>query len=89
MAHRSRGELLHYEREPQEVLDSMKQQMGSMAFAAQYLQSPVPLGVNLIRWEWFRRWTQLPDRKVYGGQIVQSWDTASKTSELNDHDLSP
>jgi predicted phage terminase large subunit-like protein len=83
---RPAGELLHPEREPRPVLDELKQAMGSMAFSAQYLQRPVPLDGNLIRWEWFRTWTQLPDRQRVS-EIIQSWDTASKAAELNDYSV--
>ncbi|PZV37171.1 phage terminase large subunit [Mesorhizobium kowhaii] len=65
----------------------LKRAMGSMAFSAQYLQSPVPLGGNLIRWDWFRRWTELPEKERFTQEIVQSWDTASKAAELNDYSV--
>lgn len=84
---RQSGDLLHPEREPQHVLDEQKQAMGSMAFSAQYLQRPVPIGGNLIRWDWFRPWHQLPDRDSGRVQVVQSWDTASKAAELNDYSV--
>jgi hypothetical protein len=47
------GELLHPQREPQEVLDEFKRSMGSLDFAAQYQQEPVAEGGNLIKWKWF------------------------------------
>lgn len=84
---RAAGELLQPEREPQHVLDELKRAMGSMAFSAQYLQMPVPLGGNLIRWDWFRTWTELPEKDRHMQQIVQSWDTASKATELNDYSV--
>lgn len=84
--HRSAGELLHPEREPRSVLDDLRAAMGSAAFSAQYLQQPIPAGGNLIQWEWFGHYTQLPDRK-YPVQLVQSWDTASKATELNDYSV--
>ena len=47
---------------------------------------PVPLGGNMIKWEWFNffsDWPALPE----GAIIVQSWDTASTTSELADYSV--
>ena len=52
------GELLHPQREPQEVLDEFKRSMGSLDFAAQYQQEPVAEGgqpdqmevVRLLYW---------------------------------------
>lgn len=84
--HRRAGDLLHPEREPQSVLDDLRAAMGSAAFSAQYLQQPVPAGGNMVQWEWFSKWTQLPERK-YPAKLVQSWDTASKASELNDYSV--
>jgi predicted phage terminase large subunit-like protein len=80
---RSIGELLHPEREPQAVLDELKAAMGSQSFSAQYQQAPVPPGGALIRSDWFRRYAREPKRER-GDRIVQSWDTASKTSATND-----
>ena len=85
--HRKKGDLLHPEREPQSVLDEMRTAMGSAIFSAQYLQKPVPTGGNMVKWEWFRRWTTPPEMEKYKTQIVQSWDTASKGGELNDYSV--
>ena len=42
--HRRVGDLLHPEREPLQVLESMRQSLGSDLFSAQYQQAPVPEG---------------------------------------------
>ena len=84
---RRKGDLLHPEREPQSVLDEMLASMGTAIFSAQYLQKPVPTSGNLVKWEWFRRWTKLPEKEKHKTQIVQSWDTASKGGELNDYSV--
>jgi predicted phage terminase large subunit-like protein len=80
---RAAGSLLHPDREPMSVLDEQKASMGSQAFSAQYQQAPVPPGGALVQWAWFKTYTQLPKR-TSGDRIVQSWDTASKTSATND-----
>ena len=82
--HRRAGELLHPEREPQSVLDELRANMGSAAFSAHYQQQPVPPGGNMVKWAWFGQWTELPQRKSYSSKIVQSWDTASKGTQLAD-----
>jgi predicted phage terminase large subunit-like protein len=77
------GDLLHPKREPREVLDEIKRSMGSLDFAAQYQQSPVPIGGNLVKWNWFRLEeypTPMPNDK-----IIVSWDTAMSPSELADY----
>jgi predicted phage terminase large subunit-like protein len=78
------GELLHSARESQSVLDDMKSAMGSAVFAAQYQQSPVPPGGNLIDWRWFSWYESKTPRFE---QTVISWDTAMKATELSDYSV--
>ena len=75
------GDLLHPERDARAVLEQMKSEMGTYDFNAQYLQAPVPLDGNMIKWEWFGYYSDQPPRPE-GSMIVQSWDTACTTSEL-------
>ena len=79
--HREVGDLLHPERQPQEVLADIKAEIGSSYFSAQYQQTPVPAGGLVIHWGWFGFYTQLPQTRT-GDMVMQSWDTASSTSEL-------
>jgi predicted phage terminase large subunit-like protein len=77
------GEALSPEREPIEVLEALKLQIGSDAFSAQYQQMPAPPGGAMIKRDWIIRYTQLPpaaERLL----ILQSWDTASKGGPEND-----
>jgi predicted phage terminase large subunit-like protein len=81
--HRKAGEVLSPEREPLEVLNAIKQQIGSGAFSAQYQQMPVPPGGAMIKRDWIKRYDELPppsERLL----VVQSWDTASKGGPEND-----
>ena len=78
---RQAGELLHPGREPRHILEALKKSMGSMDFAAQYQQSPVIEGGNLVKWAWFPRYEKPPDRNS-SDRIVVSWDTASSSKEL-------
>ena len=48
---REPGEVLHPQRESLSVLDELKRNMGSIDFGAQYQQTPVPEGGNLIKTE--------------------------------------
>jgi predicted phage terminase large subunit-like protein len=81
------GDLLHPARESQAVLVAMKAAMGSATFSAQYQQSPVPPGGNMITWGWFN-WFDLndPDGPTVD-EIVISWDTAMKPTELSDYSV--
>ena len=53
------GEALSPEREPLHVLESLKLQIGSDAFSAQYQQTPVPPGGAMIKRQWIRRYADL------------------------------
>src|SRR5262245_23345392 len=80
------GDLLHPERESQAALDQLKGEMGSMEFAAQYQQAPIPAGGNLIRWSWFEFYDRpaIPQR---GDKIIVSWDTAQSSRQLADYSV--
>lgn len=83
---RSEGGVLHPAREPLPVLKNIEQTVGSVNFSAQYLQQPVPEEGNLVRWAWFRHYDDAPVFESQD-QIVQSWDTASKATELSDYSV--
>ena len=75
------GDVLHPAREARSTLNQQKLSMGSSAFEAQYQQQPVPATGNLIKAEWLVTYQRSPELH---GQIVQSWDTASKDGADND-----
>lgn len=82
--HRMPGDLLHPARESQRELHDLKRTMGSYNFSAQYLQQPVPLEGELVKWGWFRQFDTLPEGQR---QIVQSWDVAIKAEQIHDHSV--
>lgn len=77
---RRTGDLLDATREPRRILDGLKREMGTSAFEAQYQQDPLPPDGDMIKIDWFRRFTDLPQ----DGQMVFSIDTASKVGDRND-----
>jgi predicted phage terminase large subunit-like protein len=83
---RRAGELLHPAREPRAAVERIRSALGEYHFAGQYQQAPSPRGGGLVRDEWFRRYAdgQLPEKFE---QIVQSWDTANKATELSDYSV--
>jgi predicted phage terminase large subunit-like protein len=83
---RTEGSALHPERESLEILAQLKSDMGSYAFAAQYQQQPAPAGGGLIKKAWFGEYDVAPT-KTSGDLVIQSWDTASKSGELNDYSV--
>jgi hypothetical protein len=80
---RKKGEALHPAREPLEVLEQIRREMGSLAFSAQYLQRPVPPEGNLIKRNWIKWYDNVPTRTT-GMQVVQSWDVATTTGDARD-----
>jgi predicted phage terminase large subunit-like protein len=81
--HRKAGDLLHPEREPLRVLNNIRSQIGSEKFSAQYQQSPVAPGGNMIKRDWICRYETLPTQPS-STYTLQSYDTASKPGEQND-----
>ncbi len=81
---RKLGDVLDPVREPREVLDQIKQELGTAAFEAQYLQAPVPLDGGIVKWSWFKLYRDPPSRQ-FTDMVVVSWDTAMKSEEINDY----
>jgi predicted phage terminase large subunit-like protein len=83
---RKPGEALHPARESVQEYHLMRGRIGLYNFSSQYQQRPIPISGNLIRREWLQFYD--PDHaRLQKWRIVQSWDTASKTSELNDYSV--
>src|SRR5262249_42574595 len=81
---RQKGELLHPEHEPADVLLELKRTMGAIAFSAQYQQSPIPPGGKIIKRKWL---TKTYDDLQYqrGDTIIMSWDIALSETESGDY----
>jgi predicted phage terminase large subunit-like protein len=81
---RKAGEALHPEREPLAVLDHLRSTIGEYNFAGQYQQQPSPLGGGMVKRNWFRFY-EPGSEPVKFESILQSWDTANKSTELSDY----
>jgi len=83
---RRAGEALHPERESLQTLEQICATLGTYNFAGQYQQTPAPAGGGMVKDAWFRRYEPdaLPARF---DQIIQSWDTANKPTELADYSV--
>jgi predicted phage terminase large subunit-like protein len=83
---RRAGEALHPARESLETLDQIRSTTGVYNFAGQYQQTPAPSGGGLVKESWFLRYDpkELPSSF---DQIIQSWDTATKPTELADYSV--
>ncbi len=78
---RNEGEALWPKRYPVEVLESIKRQLGSAAFASLYQQRPAPIEGRIFRREWWRFYSAPPASFT---QIIMSVDSAFKTGQEND-----
>jgi predicted phage terminase large subunit-like protein len=77
---REEGDMLNPKRFNKEVLDDLKRSMGSVQFAGQFQQTPVPDEGIIFKREWLnKRYRELPA----GAQIIQSWDLPFKNSEAS------
>jgi predicted phage terminase large subunit-like protein len=83
---RAVGDILHPDREPKEVLDELRRTLGEYNFAGQYQQSPRPFGGGMVKEEWFSSSTDETKPAAFE-RIIQSWDTASKVTELSDYSV--
>lgn len=77
---REEGDILNPARFSREVLDDLKHTMGSLQFAGQLQQSPVPDEGIIFKREWLNKtYRELPA----GATIIQSWDLPFKNSEAS------
>ncbi len=80
---RKLGDILHPERESRKSLAASRRAIGEFSFAAQYQQNPIPLGGAIVKTEWLRYY-ELGEQPAKFAFVLQSWDTANKSGELND-----
>jgi predicted phage terminase large subunit-like protein len=80
-----KGEALHPERESLATLETIRREMGSFKFSAQYLQRPLPAEGNLVKRAWIKSYETLPSARPL--RIIQSWDVASAIGETNDYSV--
>jgi predicted phage terminase large subunit-like protein len=79
--HRNTGEVLHPALVSLTTLETQRRAMTEYNFTAQYQQSPKPPSGIIVKREWLKFYgpNERPERF---DQIVQSWDTANKDTEL-------
>ncbi len=86
------GELLWPKRFTKDILDKLKEELGSYGVASQLQQSPVPRGGGIIKESWiqsFKLTRDIHSRLILTKFkfICQSWDTAFKEGEENDYSV--
>jgi predicted phage terminase large subunit-like protein len=86
LANRWPGHVLDPVREPAEVLQRLKRELGTSNFEAQYQQRPVPLEGAIVKREWFGRYMVSPNIHPHD-RVFISWDCAMKDREINDYSV--
>jgi hypothetical protein len=87
---REEGELLSPAREGPAEIEEHKERLGSLGYAGQFDQRPVPEGGAIFKSSYFKLWPEDKDRDVELPKfirIVQSWDTAIKDNETNSYSV--
>nr|WP_312052421.1 phage terminase large subunit [Brevundimonas diminuta] len=80
------GDVLNPQREPREVLDQLKAEMGPRAFEAQYQQNPTPLEGDYLQWDKVQFYDEAPPRNRLN-KVVHSWDVASSSDPKADYSV--
>ncbi len=83
---RKEGDVLHPEWEPLEVLQNIRKTVGEHNFAGQYQQALAPREGGLVKAAWFKAYTEATRAERFD-QVLQSWDTANKLSEMADYSV--
>jgi predicted phage terminase large subunit-like protein len=90
---RKAGQALHPERDSVETYMKIREAVGEYNFQSQYQQSPGTLEGGMIKREWLRYYDPMllpPDSGSLPPDLhykFQSWDTASKSGNLNDYSV--
>lgn len=85
--YRRRGEALHPERFPLDMLEQIERVSGPHEWAALYQQDPTPEGGEFVKREWIQRFdldAVLHDMTFVWDAICVSWDTAWKAKLRSD-----
>lgn len=78
------GQVLHSLRDQPKQLLKLEQEIGMHNYASQYLQEPITNNCSLLKLEDISFYEAIPEKFDY---LVQSWDTAIKTSENSDYSV--
>ncbi len=75
----TQGEPLWPKRFGAKALADLRTALGSYGAAGQLQQRPAPAGGGVFKREWWKFWTVIPRYR----RLIQSWDTAFKTSDAS------
>jgi predicted phage terminase large subunit-like protein len=80
------GDALHPDRESLAIYANIRHTIGEYNFLSQYQQNPSPPGGAMVKTDWLRFYEPGEEPAKFS-RIVQSWDTANKSTELSDYSV--
>jgi predicted phage terminase large subunit-like protein len=83
---RKTGEAIQPERESLQTLKTIRQSIGEYNFSSQYQQDPTPLEGAMVKTDWLRYY-DVNSRPSRFSLVLDSWDSANKSGELNDYSV--
>jgi predicted phage terminase large subunit-like protein len=83
---RKAGDALHPERESLAIYAKIRNTIGEYNFLSQYQQNPSPAGGAMVKTDWFKTY-EPGEQPATFSRIVQSWDTANKSTDLSDYSV--
>ena len=84
---RKQGEALNPHLESLTKLKEIQNTLGNYNFQSQYQQNPIPEKGNVINFDWFKRYSVLPQDGRRRARIIQSWDTAMTEHDGSDYSV--
>ena len=84
--HRKQGEILQPSLLSAATLESARRGMTEYNYVAQYQQNPQPPSGNIVKRAWLK-WYGPAEQPGKFDNVVQSWDTANKDSELANYSV--
>ncbi|YBW38406.1 phage terminase large subunit [Nitrobacter sp. TKz-YC01] len=80
------GDTLHRDLISRDQLERIRRGMTEYNFSAQYQQNPQPPSGNVVKRDWLKFYVP-SERPPKFEQVVQSWDTANKDTELANYSV--
>lgn len=87
---REEGELLNPAREGPAEIEEHKERLGSLGYAGQFQQRPVPEGGAIFKSSYLKLWPEDKDRDLEPPRVIRtvhSWDCAIKDNETNSYSV--
>ena len=83
---RKKNEVLNKTEFDKKTINDLKRELGHYGFMSQYQQNPQVLHSQIVKKDWFRRYSRKELESIYDKMIIyQSWDCAIKVGKNSDY----